>query len=493
MAQHQYIAIQIISDDPLALSIKRKLEKVPYQSTTTREQITIFRMPSHIRERSKNFYEPRMVSIGPYHRGHEDLKCMEHEKLWYVRKMLCENSDVTLDNYVEVLRKWEPAARRCYYESVEKMDSNEFVEMLLYDACFIIQLIVNWSFPDSDILFGISWNIPLIKSDLLMLENQIPFFVLQRVFELYSSRDNDTSNLISPSSDDSMTAGTEFDMESLSEDSEPEKASLFDCLVDFLKHGTETFLVPEGDNTYDHLLDFYYQCYMRTQGIPTTPRKKFLTPFEILKPKIKVFPLISSFKKLTMSKRLPMITKRKPRMIPCATELQEAGITFKKAELESIFSVHFSHGVLRIPYCSIEDARRPQIMNLIAFEQCNGKQHKPLTSYAVFMDCIVNTPRDVLILQQNGIIENKLANEKAAAEFFNQLRYCSYLDYDKHHLAELFKKVKNYCDSPWKKHRAKLHRDYFSNPWSIISFIAAIVLLLLTFFQTLFSVMAYYK
>ncbi|XP_078174211.1 UPF0481 protein At3g47200-like [Carex rostrata] len=491
MTQNQHVAIQMIGD-PLALSIQKKLDQVPYQSTTAKKEITIFRVPSHIRERNKYFYEPRVVSIGPYHRGREDLKCMESEKLRFVRKMLDINTDVTLEDYLEELRKLESTARKCYYESVD-MESDEFIEMLLYDACFIVQLIVNWSFPDSDIISEISWNIPLIKSDLLMLENQIPFIVLQRVFDLYSTRDEDASNLISPSSDNSMT--TEFDNAStLSEESEHEKATLFDCLVEFLQHGNETFLVPEGDNPYYHLLDFYYQCYMRTQGFPTMPRNKFLILFKFLGQKTKVSPLISSFKKLTMRRhRLPKTAKRKPRMIPCATELQEAGITFKKAKAESIFSVHFSNGVLTIPYISVEEARRPQIMNLIAFEQCNGEDIKPLTSYAVFMDCIVNTQRDVTILQQNGIIENKLANEKAAAEFFNQLRYCSYPDYDNHHLAELFKKVKTYCDSPWQKHRAKLHRDYFSNPWSIISFIAAIVLLLLTFLQTMYSVMSYYR
>ncbi|XP_078153561.1 UPF0481 protein At3g47200-like [Carex rostrata] len=489
MTQNQHIAIQIIGD-PLALSIQKKLDQVLYKSTTAEKEITIFPVPSHIRERNKYFYEPRVVSIGPYHRGREDLKCMESEKLRYVRKMLHENPDKTLEDYLVELRKLESTARKCYYESVE-MKSDEFIEMLLYDACFIVQLIVNCS-PDSDIISEISWNIPLIKSDLLMLENQIPFVVLQCVFDLFSTRDENTSNLISPSSDNSIT---EFDKaSSLSEDSEPEKATLFDCLVVFLQYGNETFLAPEGDICYYHLLDFYYQCYMNTQGITTKPRNKFLIMFKILGQQKKVLPLISSFKKLTMRRhRLPKPAKRKPRMIPCATELQEAGITFKKAKAQSIFSVHFSNGVLTIPYSSVEEARRPQIMNLIAFEQCNGVNMKPLTSYAVFMDCIVNTQRDVTILQQNGIIENKLANEKAAAEFFNQLRYCSYLDYDNHHLAELFKKVKTYCDSPWQKHRAKLHRDYFSNPWSIISFIAAIVLLLLTFLQTMYSVMAYYR
>jgi Plant protein of unknown function len=70
--------------------------------------------------------------------------------------------------------------------------------------------------------------------------------------------------------------------------------------------------------------------------------------------------------------------------------------------------------------------------------------------------------RDVLILQQNGILDNKLDNEKAAVVLFNQLRYCSYFDYEDHHLADLFENVKKYCDSKWKKHRAGLSHDYLA-------------------------------
>lgn len=479
MAQPDHLAIEIRTDDHLALTIKNKLTEIPFQLVNTNRPITIFRVPSYIRECNKIFYEPRIISIGPYHRDREHLKCMEEQKLLYLKKYLSDNPDVPLDKYVKVLKELEQAARRCYYEKIN-MDSDQFVEMLLFDAFFIIQLVVNLaSHEETDVLYEIGWNIPLIKSDILMLENQIPFFVLQCVFDLYSSID------------DTYASGTLSNVDSISQDREPPKASLSDVLVTFLQHGYETLELPQADQNFDHLLDFYYHCYMSTQKFPVKLRKKSL-PLELLRPK-KVFPLLSSsIKRLTMRRRPQKIDKRKPRMVPCATELKEAGMIFKKAESKSIFNVNFSNGVLRIPYTQVEEATRPQLMNLIAFEQCNGQKEKPLTSYAVFMDCIVNTPRDVLILQQHGIIENKLADEKEAAAFFNQLRYCSYLDYEHHHLAELFKNVKKYCDSSWQKYRARLYRDYFSNPWSIISFIAAIMLLFLATVQTLYSVLQYY-
>lgn len=59
------------------------------------------------------------------------------------------------------------------------------------------------------------------------------------------------------------------------------------------------------------------------------------------------------------------------------------------------------------------------------------------------------------------------------------------------YLAELYGKVNAYYDSRWNRWRAKLKRDYFSNPWTIISVIAATVLPGLTVVQALFSVLKF--
>ncbi|KAJ3678437.1 hypothetical protein LUZ60_002240 [Juncus effusus] len=485
MAQLDYGDIEIRTDDPLAKSIREKINKLRFNPIRN-SQYTIFRVPSYIREINKNFYEPRIVSIGPYHHGGAHLKAMEEQKWHYAHKLLTENPDVTLDMYLKELRELENAARRCYYERIE-MCSDEFVTMLLLDSVFIIQVVVNWSFRGDedieDIVYDIPWNVPLIKSDLLMLENQIPFFIMEKVFELFSTRDEGLS-CSSPPNSDTMSDDQE---------SEQEKASLFDVLVGFLEHGNESFEIPGPNNSYDHLLHFYYERYMSVQDFPIKCYRNSL--LKKLKEKKVFTSLSSSLKRFTMRKDCGLIpTKRPaPRMIPCATELKEAGIAFKRSKSKSIFDVNFSSGVLQIPYIPVEENTRPRIMNLIAFEQCSRQKGRPLTSYAVLMDCIINTPRDVLILQQRGIIENKLADEGEAAMFFNQLRYCSYLDYDEHHLAGLFGEVKKYCESKWQKYRAKLCRDYFNSPWAILSFFAAVLLLFLTAIQSVYGVLGYYQ
>ena len=156
--------------------------------------------------------------------------------------------------------------------------------------------------------------------------------MLQRVFDLYSGID------------DTYSSQTPSNFDSSSQESEIPKASLSQLLVTFLQHENEPLPLPEADQNFDHLLHFYYHSYMSSQK---------LLAFKFSRPG-KVFPLMSaSIKKIiTMRRRLPIIAnnaKRKPRMVPCATRLKDAGITFKKAESKSIFNVNFSNGVLTIP------------------------------------------------------------------------------------------------------------------------------------------------
>ncbi|OAY70499.1 UPF0481 protein [Ananas comosus] len=199
-----------------------------------------------------------------------------------------------------------------------------------------------------------------------------------------------------------------------------------------------------------------------------------------------------------------------PRTIPSATELLDAGVTIKKKKkkkkkkknenethekrLSAFLDVAFEDGVLEIPFLSVDPSTLPRFSNLLAFEQCLRCEPDEayMTSYAIFMNCLIDKREDVAVLHQRGILENNLASDEELAVFFNQLSDYAYFDYEKHYLAEVFRDVRKYCDSRWPKWRAKLVRDYFSNPWAIISLIAAAVLLILTILQTVYTICSYY-
>ncbi|KAG1338808.1 putative UPF0481 protein [Cocos nucifera] len=129
-------AIAIDVDDAMVNSIKQKLHAFAAGEPTA-DQPFLFRVPDHVRESNKDHYEPRVVSIGPCHRGGKRLRAMEEHKWQYLRDFLARNPHIGLNRCIHEMKALEMRARRCYFERVD-LSSDEFVEMLLLDGCFII-------------------------------------------------------------------------------------------------------------------------------------------------------------------------------------------------------------------------------------------------------------------------------------------------------------------------------------------------------------------
>ncbi|XP_072993720.1 UPF0481 protein At3g47200-like [Typha latifolia] len=179
--------------------------------------------------------------------------------------------------------------------------------------------------------------------------------------------------------------------------------------------------------------------------------------------------------------------------IPSATELSEAGVTFTKKDLPGHkLDITFRNGEMEIPFIQIGDFIKPILTNLVAFEQSISDGPRKITSFSLLMDSLINTEKDVAILQQCCIISNLLGSGEEVALFFNQLGQYATISRN-HYFAEMFKEVNHYCDSTWHRHRAKLKHDYFSSPWSILSLVAALILLALTFLQTFFAFYSYFR
>ncbi|KAK8598714.1 hypothetical protein V6N13_094675 [Hibiscus sabdariffa] len=97
-------------------------------------------------------------------------------------RKLVDGNSLLVREFTRAIRTLEPRVRECYEEPLplDLGDSDEFVRMMLYDGCFLVQLIRR-VYPEDDI-FQVTRFQTDIRSDLLLLENQLPFFV---VFELY--------------------------------------------------------------------------------------------------------------------------------------------------------------------------------------------------------------------------------------------------------------------------------------------------------------------
>ncbi|XP_062009157.1 UPF0481 protein At3g47200-like [Rosa rugosa] len=171
----------------IASSIRRKLlSKAPSPPSTC-----IYRVPDALKKLHENDFVPSLVSIGPFHHGTKNLQAMEEFKLWYLHQLLDRkpNPETKLEHIVEKIRSMEDYCRECYNEKLDHLSSEAFVEMMVVDGCFILEYyrkrIGEVPADADDPLFNISLAmLPTLTSDLVMLENQLPWRVLDCLFQL---------------------------------------------------------------------------------------------------------------------------------------------------------------------------------------------------------------------------------------------------------------------------------------------------------------------
>nr|DAD46095.1 TPA_asm: hypothetical protein HUJ06_004325 [Nelumbo nucifera] len=127
---------------------------------------------------------------------------------------------------------------------------------------------------------------------------------------------------------------------------------------------------------------------------------------------------------------------------------------------------------------------------MIVFEQCYHNCTRRITSYPFLMDSLINTPEDVQYLNKKGIITNVMGNHEEASDMFNNLRKGAFIYnfyYTEHCLS-----INKHSENRWKVWRAIFQRRHFQNPFTVVSLIAAALLLFLTLIQTLFAVLSFF-
>ncbi|KAK2976202.1 hypothetical protein RJ640_023409 [Escallonia rubra] len=139
-----------------------------------------------------------------------------------------------------------------------------------------------------------------------------------------------------------------------------------------------------------------------------------------------------------------------------------------------------------IPKLCLYDSTEPFLRNLIAFEQCSPSIPLHITSYAFLMDTLINTKKDVKVLEEAGVLENYLGASEDATRLFNTI--CKEVVLGEFTFGKQWLEVEKYRKSEWPSHVASLRRDYFSSPWALISVIAALILFALAVVQTVYTI-----
>ncbi|KAH7676430.1 hypothetical protein IHE45_07G015100 [Dioscorea alata] len=465
----------------LLLNMETRLKSFESKASNKEEMCTIYRVvPSVRKDDGENgaSYDPKIICIGPYHRNKDPPLPTEDVKWQFLFSLINRHKDNTLDKLLKVVQSHQFQALKLYSEEV-KLTPDAFVEMLVLDGCFILEFLSRiYLIEENERIFNEMWKLPFIRSDLFLLENQIPFSILEALFK--------ATAIPKISSENSSNKWPQM--------------TLLNLALMYITDG-EMVTLPESlkNVKIHHLLHLFHISL-----IPNPEQPKTFSCLGLLLYLLKnCGTLISNVFIVLISLIIccfghsspPQVNKesqRAPRMMPSVTELQEAGIKFKKRDNAKCFlDVKFENNTMEIPRLNIQVITMSLFRNLVAFEQCCPGSGNHFTSYAALMDNLINTHLDVAVLQDRGIIENNLGSCEDVAFFFNKLCKGGYVDFEKHYLRSVFEDVRKFCSSDIQRWRAMLVHSYFSNPWATISFIAAFVLLGLTIVQTVFSILSY--
>lgn len=123
--------------DTVIVQIKSLVEN---GSSPTQSRPKIYTVDDRLRQVKPEDSEPKIVAIGPIHGKKEHLK-MEQHKVRYLQQLLQRRDDLSIAKLVEKLREMEEDARQYYSPSLNIDTDNFFLQMLLLDGCFLIELL----------------------------------------------------------------------------------------------------------------------------------------------------------------------------------------------------------------------------------------------------------------------------------------------------------------------------------------------------------------
>jgi hypothetical protein len=457
----------------------------------------ISRVPKKLRKISEEAYTPKLISIGPFHHGGNEFKDMEKQKVRCFTDFL-KRTGKSMKDLLEIIKVDEEKISHCYSE--EKIShcyskdcilgsDDHFVKMILLDTIFIIELFLKVEDSnkknqkrdeeekahskgkkveeeeeeedeavakrkrkkgeeeeEEDYILRKPWLLNGIRYDLILLENQVPFFILEKLYMF-------ALNIVSPS----YNRGEEGSQEIVKQDA-PNflmlSRSFFelydkhkDCIIDNkLKHFTDLLryslcsgLIMKPNNGHD--LDSRIcatkleDAGLKFKVVGKNDRRLLLDIKFVTDPCLKTFPCFNSSWLLAC---LPCLKKfpRLKRMQP----------------------------ILEVPLIVIDDNTEVLFRNLIALEQCHYPLQPYICNYADLLDNLIDSEKDVDLLVEKKIIVNNVGSNQRVAELINRL-CLEIVVHNESCYSDIGEDLNAYSENHWNRIMAGMKSKFFCDFW----------------------------
>ncbi|KAL6654524.1 hypothetical protein ACP70R_007989 [Stipagrostis hirtigluma subsp. patula] len=382
-------------------------------------KMKMHRYPAAIQALYDERYVPKMVSIGPYHHGSDNVK--QAEKVKHVAAYHCiRESGHSVQEIYDAVVSVAYDARNLYdNDAVAGIGDNDFLPMMFYDACFLVQYMLSCTTTgrdemDPSLCTFLDSNDYYISHDVMLLENQLPWRVVQTVMRFRSVELEDFID------------------------------SWKDCLQD--RMGKQNPVVLDGNYEPPHLLGLLRYYIVGRSNSKLNPRTPKTISFSV--------------SAIELAEMGITLTTRK------TTELIHMGVE-KKGTLFPELSL--------VPL-SLDDARASILVNLAALELCTTPdfyeaedEESAVCSYLRLLAMLVDREEDVHELRTKHVLQGGGGlTDKDALKFFTSLQHlrggpCYY---------ETMKEIQNYKET--RRMQTKLHAFVYKNMKTIVMVCSAI-------------------
>ncbi|KAK2650754.1 hypothetical protein Ddye_018243 [Dipteronia dyeriana] len=396
----------------------------------------IYRVPEYLRKINEAAYTPRLISIGPLHYG--KFMGMENQKKRFWSEFWKRvNNAQKLEEFKIYIESQEQRIRD-HYSVSSTLQSSKYVAMIQLDAVFIFEFFLrNYNDTDDFLLKSPSLCVS-ITADLLLLENQVPYSVLNHLYAV------------------TFPGSPSFFRLSLSVFSNELKFNLLSLLIvepnvkhftDLLRHAFVMEVQPSESNR-GGIFDVPTVTKLNESGLN----------FSGVKDKCYL--------------DINLVKRKRGKWLPW---------------FEVKWLPRFEVNELQIPRIKIYDETEGLFRNMMALEQFHYPTKTHMCNYVDLLDNLIDTVKDVDLLVEKEIIVNCVGDNKVIAKMFNRLGTHIILSDSPYY--DIVKRMKAHYKYPWNHSKATLRSAYFSNLWTGTATVAAAFLLILTATQTVYSIM----
>lgn len=461
-------------------------------------EYTIFKAPPRLRNAYPGIFQAKTVHLGLQNRTVADLDSVVQDLKVAVADVLHTKLSGHTAAHLAI-RSWDDFAfavtqpnisdfQKKYQECTQGMSDQAVQYHLALDALF---LVFYFQFSNDEFIFnefkilakqreGTLRSIEV--SDFLLLENQVPMDLLKSVMKELCTITSSPGQLVMSNVEDELKKILQQAVVTLLQFSEQAFSNnLFYRLKRWNSRGQATddgYFTQRLEDAYfqtklehhDHILDCVYHFVCGHIDLPyrCDPRQ---------------------------------LEHKYLESIPSATQLQNLGIKVKQSseswdstssvKLESSW-LHSSH--LRLPRVKLHEDTGKEFRNIAIYEQLRGdhnieKYCGDFRCYLVFMGQLCRTSEDWQLLSHMGVLELQAGNQEVSDLWTESSKGIMQPIPTTPSWAVCYKDIHEHCRSGWKPWRRKNVGIFFGeNGWKWLSVGAAVFLLVMTGFQTYFTV-----